>query len=325
MRAAGILAICGLVALSVGAARAQDCAPARLASTLPMRILTPENGLRTVPLMLNGVETQMILDTGGSITQLSRNTLSALGLDTRPARVSVHDINGRTSRRFTVIRQMAFGGLARTNAAFMIWPEPRLPVGGALAQDLLAAHDVEIDFAANQLRLYDRASCPRPGWTRTDAIRLPMTLRNWHLYIPVMVDGRRYAAIFDTGSRRTIMRLPVARRDFGITMDMPGLRTISAINSERNLDGRIHAFQSLSLGSLTLPGQEIMVVPDLMNHNADTSPITRNRAYRHNADLVLPDIIVGMDVLQHLNLYLAYGENALYIAPAQPAPASAIP
>ena len=71
---------------------------------------------------------------------------------------------------------------------------------------------------------------------------------------------------------------------------------------------------------------EILIVPDVMNHNADRSPMALNRAYFHNSDLILPELSLGMDVLKHLHLFLAFGEQALYLAPgdaaagARPAP-----
>lgn len=39
-----------------------------------------------------------------------------------------------------------------------------------------------------------------------------------------------------------------------------------------------------------------------------------------NADLILPELSLGMDVLKHLHLYIAFGEQALYVAPADAVP-----
>jgi hypothetical protein len=63
-----------------------------------------------------------------------------------------------------------------------------------------------------------------------------------------------------------------------------------------------------------------MIVPDVMNHNADRSPMAVNPVYHHNDDLVLPELSLGMDVLKHLHLYIAFGEQALYLAPADAVP-----
>ena len=65
---------------------------------------------------------------------------------------------------------------------------------------------------------------------------------------------------------------------------------------------------------------EILIVPDVMNRNADNSRIADHPAYRHNEGLKLPELSLGMDVLKHLHLFMAFGEEALYIAPAQAVP-----
>src|SRR5436853_5650207 len=79
------------------AARAQDCAPARLLAELRMQDAEPESNIRTVPVSLNGATRQMVLDTGGAVTQLSRDTIEELKLPTLPSSAAVYDINGRVS------------------------------------------------------------------------------------------------------------------------------------------------------------------------------------------------------------------------------------
>jgi hypothetical protein len=135
-----------------------------------------------------------------------------------------------------------------------------------------------------------------------------------------MLDGHAYDAIFDTGSRHTIMRLPAARRDFGLSTDSPGMKPYPAINGDGFLNGYLHGFSTLSFGGMTIEQPEVMIVPDVMNRNADRSPMALNPVHHHNEDLVLPELSLGMDVLKHLHLYLSFGEEALYVASADAAP-----
>ena len=301
------------------AAQAQDCAPARLLSTVPMHSAEPESNIRTVPVTLNGVTRHMILDTGGAITQLSRDTIAELNLPVRRSRAAVYDINGRVSHRFALVKEFTFGDLHRSDAALLEWPEAARPFAGELAQDMLQPYDVDVDFAAGALRLYAKGHCPGPvGWTPT--ARAEMRNKGWHLHIPVTLDGHTYDAIFDTGSRHTIMRLPAARRDFGLDTESPGMAPYRAINGDAFLTGYLHNFSKLSFGGMTIDHPEVMIVPDIMNRNADRSPLALNRAYHHNADLILPELSLGMDVLKHLRLYMAFGEQALYVAPGDAVP-----
>jgi hypothetical protein len=308
-----------LLLFAATAARAEDCAPAKLLATIPMHDAEPESNIRTVPVAINGVTRNMVLDTGGAVTQVSRDTIEELALPTHSSVAAVYDINGRVSRRFAMVKQLDFGDLHRNDAALMVWPDPVRPYAGELAQDLLQPYDVDIDFAKGLLKLYAKSAkgaCPGPhGWTATT--RTPMRNKGWHLHIPVTLDGHTYDGIFDTGSRHTIMRLPAARRDFDLSPGAPGMTPYPAINGSPILDGSLHTFTKLSFGNVSMDNPEVLIVPDVMNHNADRSPMARNRAYLHNADLILPELSLGMDVLKHLHLFISFGEQALYLAPAE--------
>jgi predicted aspartyl protease len=296
-------------------AQAQDCQPARLLATVPLHSAEPDSNIRTVPVSLNGQTRDMILDTGGAITQLSRSVIAELGLPLRRGGAAVYDINGRVSRHYTMVKDFGFGDLRRPDAALPVWPEDKRPYAGEVAQDMLQPYDVDVDFAAGFLKMYAKGHCPGPtGWTPT--ARTEMRNKGWHLHIPVTLDGRTYDAIFDTGSRHTIMRLPVARRDFGLEPGGAGMTLYPAINGDSFLNGHLRHFGKMSFGGMTIERPEILIVPDVMNRKADRSPLATNRSQRHNAGLVLPELSLGMDVLKHLHLYLSFGEQALYVAPA---------
>jgi predicted aspartyl protease len=275
----------------------------------------PGSEIRTVPVSINGVERQMVLDTGGAITQMSRRTIQELNLPLRRSGAKVFDINGRVSSRFTSIEKFGFGHLKRDKAALMVWPEPARPWAGIIAQDMLQPYDIDLDFVRDELKMYAK-DCPRPpAWTRT-ATKIPMQTKGWHLHIPLTLDGKTYDGIFDTGSRNTIMRMPAARRDFGIDPDTHTLKRYPAINGDPFLDGYHHSFSKLSVGGIVVDAPQILLVPDVMNRNADRSPIARDRARRHNDGLVLPELTLGMDVMKNLRLYISFSERALYVAPA---------
>lgn len=312
------------------AARAEDCAPARLLAEVRMQDAEPESNIRTVPVSLNGTTRQMVLDTGGAITQLSSDTIEELKLPTLPSGAAVYDINGRVSRRFAMVKDLTFGHLHRGDAALMVWPEPKRPYAGELAQDLLQPYDVDVDFRTGLLKMYAKGpkdtkdQCPGPsGWM--PSARTMMNNKGWHLHIPVMLDGHAYDAIFDTGSRHTIMRWPAVRRDFDLRPDSPGMTPYRAINGDPLLDGHLHTFGKLSFAGITFDQQEVLIVPDVMNRNADRSPIADNPTHHHNEGLILPELSLGMDVLKHLHLFLAFGEQALYLAPEEAVPGTPSP
>ena len=308
------LPILPLLAATCLVAQAQDCTP-KLLATLKMKHAETGSEIRTVPVSINGVEQQMVLDTGGAITQMSRRTIAEMKLPVRRSGAKVFDINGRVSSRFTTIEKFGFGHLKRDKAALMVWPEPARPWAGIIAQDMLQPYDIDLDFANDELKMYAK-DCPRPpAWTR-NASKIPMQTKGWHLHIPLTLDGRTYDGIFDTGSRNTIMRIPTARRDFGIGPDTHTMKRYPAINGDPFLDGYHHNFSKLTVGGIEVDEPQLLLVPDVMNRNADRSPIARDRARRHNDGLVLPELTLGMNVLKDLRLYISFSEKALYVAPA---------
>ena len=307
-----------LLVLSGSAAAAEDCVPARLLATVHMQFAEPQSNIRTVPVTLNGATRYMVLDTGGAVTQLSRDTIEELKLTAYPSSAAAYDVNGRVSRRFAIIKDFAFGDLHRTDVALMVWPEAARHFAGELAQDMLQPYDEDVDFAGGVLKMYAKGHCPGPsGWT--PLARVEMRNKGWHLHIPVTLDGHSYDAIFDTGSRHTMMRLPAARRDFGLDAESSGM-TPYPINGDSFLNGYLHSFTKLSLGGMTIDHPEVLIVPDVMNRNADRSPMAQNPVYHHNDDLVMPELSLGMDVLKHLHLYMSFGEQALYASPADAVP-----
>jgi predicted aspartyl protease len=302
-------------------AQTQDCPAPQLLATVKMGHAEQGSEIRTVPVSINGVEMPMVLDTGGALTQVSRKAIAELGLPLKRGGAKAFDINGRVSTHFTLIDKFGFGHLNRDKAAFLVWPEPRRPWAGQVSQDLLQPYDIEVDFAANELKMYAKDLCPGPpAWGKAPVTRIQMHNKNWHLHIPVTLDGKRYDAIFDTGSRNTIMRLPTAKRDFGLSQDSPGMELYPAINGEPSLDGHHRTFSQLSFGDITIERPSILIVPDVMNRKAERSRMARNRTRRHNADLVLPDLSLGMKVLKDFRLYIAFSEQALYVTPIQGKP-----
>jgi hypothetical protein len=85
-----------------------------------------------------------------------------------------------------------------------------------------------------------------------------------------------------------------------------------------------YVFHTLSLGGITVSNPHVVIYPDLVGKNDhDNWTVTGSLTVR-NDDGMQNEFIVGMDVLSHLHLYIAYGEKKLYITPPdQPAPAAA--
>jgi hypothetical protein len=83
-----------------------------------------------------------------------------------------------------------------------------------------------------------------------------------------------------------------------------------------------HAFKSLSFEGLTISNPSLDIIPDLQRGQMERPPATGTRMPDSSVEQKLPDLLIGMDVLRHLHLYIAYKEQKLYITP-ESAPAAA--
>jgi hypothetical protein len=78
-----------------------------------------------------------------------------------------------------------------------------------------------------------------------------------------------------------------------------------------------HRFKSLSLAGLEVANPEVAIIPDKMSAKLN-SWSTGTQMDKPTFDK--PPMLIGMNVLRHLHVYIAYKEKKLYITPAASAP-----
>jgi hypothetical protein len=153
-------------------------------------------------------------------------------------------------------------------------------------------------------------------------------MRDEHIVVPVTVDGHAMTAIIDTGASTSIIRLDMARYAFGIPLDSADLKVVGHIGSDENAFIYSYPFKTLSFEGITVTNPAIRILTDIVNKNAahdgNSGRQTGDRTKSAYADLTLPQVIIGMDVLSRLHPYLALGERRLYLTeattPATPSP-----
>lgn len=75
-----------------------------------------------------------------------------------------------------------------------------------------------------------------------------------------------------------------------------------------------HKFESLSFEGISVTNPKISIITDRMAAK-DLKPTIRGKLADPYSSHIR-QVIVGMDVLRHLHLYMAYKEKKLYISPA---------
>ena len=303
-----ILAYVVLACCLASRAKAEECAAPRLENTVPMETIG-DSGEVVVPITLNGVEKKFLFDTGGGAMNYIKPAVAlSLGLfktDNFPAL----DLAGNKSYKIAGARSVKFGAIAsRDVVLFQMVPE--LAFDGILSAGTMTGNDLDIEFGAMRLNFFSADHCAGDVvyWPHQALAVVPVTLAGGHFEIGVTLDGHALTAVIDTGSPWTILDAGWAKENLGFSPDAPP----SGIPKDR--PGEQIYFRRYS--ALAFPGITV----------ANPLVVVRSVQFGDGGGRAgpAPDMIIGMEVLRHLHLYYAAGEQKFYITPAT-AGASVLP
>ena len=341
----GLLAIL-FTGLSSSAMAAEECGPLKEITTLEATRL-PESSVMTVNAMLNGKSRPMIVDTGDLISSLRESALLDLGAKAI-ANSNVIVVSGRTqnSQNFTELNSFSLGGfgVARMQLQVPHDTAQERPWVGVLASDVLSLYDMEVDAANRKIRFFDKNHCAGHVlyWNPQAVAILPFQNqlatadrsrtgfnayfeRGAGIYAPVILDGKNVIAAVSTGSDYSAMGARMAKFIFGVTADSPGSTPQPSPDGNPAHAPFLHVFPTLTFDTVTVSNARVMVYPeDDSIALSDVMGRSDTRLKRDNSYFV-EHMIIGMNILQRLRLYIAYGERKLYITPASAPPSSPVP
>ena len=285
----------GLV-LTAGPAAAQERCAAEPVASVPLQ---QKDGNLLVEVTVNDQPAVFILDTGGVTTVLSTRLVERLNLATRRnfVDVIVRDAGGARAARFTTVNSLQLGARRIPRRNYMIAPL-RDGIDGLLAPDLWRLHDLDLDLGAQRMSLYPTRACAGspPGNGAFSAV--PMDTKGWarRIRIETMLDGKTLWASVDTGARRTYVAASAAQEIFGIRMPGSSAKARGIFGGE--LTVAPHDFSVLRIGDIVWEKPSLaLATPE---NGFDGAPI-----------------LLGLEQLQGLRLFAAYGEDKLYITPAR--------
>ena len=192
--------------------------------------------------------------------------------------------------------------------------------GGYLSGDFFHQYDVELDFAGKQVNWLTPVSCTDPNqvvfWAHSAVAIIPVSLAPDGRYqMQATVRGHAINAEIDTSSPHTVMRRDIADRFVGLTAgkDMAPLG-----DSKDGMGMQIYVsnFPQITFagGGVTAENvpvliQDFSMIPALFRHvNMLTRAPTEER---------IPDLAIGMDVLQQLHMYFVPGQSRIYVTSAE--------
>jgi predicted aspartyl protease len=266
-------------------------------ASLPLQLI---GGRPTVPASVEGKSIQMLVDTGGVVSELSFPLVLSLNL--RPKFVEsqkIYAFGGNWEGLYVESHAFVLGSLVSDKREFIIASHNVKGIDGSLAPDILRAFDVDFDFGHGKFNLVSQKHCEgRVTYWSDEAARMPFVIdAQGHIRFKLMVDGKEFAAILDTGSTKSTLSLEDAQSAFGFDRDDPAVQPAGAVNGM--VPAYRYPFKTLTLGGLSVNNPQILLISEKDSKMGN-----------------LPSFALGMDVLNQLHLYIAYGEGSIYLTAA---------
>ncbi|HEY4276353.1 MAG TPA: retropepsin-like aspartic protease [Rhizomicrobium sp.] len=306
-----------------GTVNAADCSALHIKNSIKIEPVQ-RYGLAMIPITLNGVEKKFLLDTGGGLNAISRETVQELKLPELTSRYRYMDLYGNASQSYVSVHDVILGSANAGGAEFQVYSNPdlaaRVPFDGIYSTGRFVHDDIELDFGAERLNIFSTDHCDgRVVYWPHDAVAVaPIDMTRGHLEIQVMLDGHPLLAMLDTGATRTVLNLDRAQRKLGFSPDASAAPNSFKDDPEHNIYPR--RFTSLSFEGIAI-GNPVVVIRPLQfggGKNSDNRATLGSRAERldDQTNRLSPDMIIGMDILRHLHMYIAVDERKLYITAA---------
>jgi clan AA aspartic protease (TIGR02281 family) len=250
---------------------------------------------------IDGQPVTMLVDTGDERLTVRRNAMAALHLAEDPThRTAVHGVGGTVTSNDAIIQSFELGGveLPQSGAAVADLagaPNLRPPLAGIIGGQTLADYDVEFNFAARKLVLWQRAGCESvvPDWPPPYATaRLARGAANL-MTLDVSINGVAVRALLDTGATNTVLS-PAAAGRIGITQaDLSAARTSVSRGADGNdIFNRVYRTRDVAIGPLHEPNLPVLVGP---------------------VRVPFAEMLLGVDFLRHRDLWLSYSGQLVFV------------
>jgi predicted aspartyl protease len=270
----------------------------RMLATLEMQ--TQSDGRVTIPVQMEGHNYRLMVDTGGYINTVSRQLVAQEGYHPRQSSGFLRGMGTTILSTYVKVKDFVIGRSHGEGLEFFVDNFGGWSQDGTLAPQILAAYDVDFDFAHGKFNLISPDHCPGKVlyWTTSPAATVPFEIRNQtHIRIPVTIDGKQIMAIVDTGAHTSFITMRAASKFLGLDAKDPAMKSRENVPvNGMNGEVRNYPFQTLGFGGVTVSHPNIEIVEDRVWDQSD--------------------LLLGIGILRQLHLYIAYNEKKLYITSA---------
>ena len=315
------------------------CTLPKIADTAPLEPL-PGTDLKTVPVAINGQTRQFLLDLSmNKPTEVSPAAMAQLHLPQDPKHTElvrfgyktamfnaydgiqapVYDVrdNAGGGSLDTRVRvgSLAIGGATDHDLQLMVARKGEIgrsaPYDGFLTGDFFRQYDVELDFADGQMTWLTPTQCTDPNqvvfWRHQEVAIMPVSLANdGRLQMQAMVQGHIINAEIDTSSARTVMRRDIAELYVGLKSGKD-MTPVEGLKDGMGMQIYASIFPQIVFAG---GGVTAVNVPVLIQDYSMRPALAREFLTGHrDTSERIPDLVIGMDVLQHLHMYVVPGQG----------------
>lgn len=316
--ATGIL----LAALMTSEAALADCSPLKLIASVDLQP-TQDKRREFIPVKIAGQSRYMVLDTGAAMTTISNLAVNDLGLKLRHGNFEMINVSGGVSSQFTET-SFELGNLKADDVAFVLMPDSEM-LGdnknyiGLLGSDILKHYDVSIDFGTDKFDLLSQDHCEGKVvyWAAPAVAVVPIrVLRSGEIVLPVTLDGKTVYATLDTGASSSTLAQDAVESDFGLKLGSPDTPAGENLFGKKNEHTYAHTFKTLDFEGIAISNPHFEIIPDMMRNSFENTPRTGSHIPNPDNAIHPSKMLLGMDILRHLHIYIAYKEEKLYVTPA---------
>ncbi len=301
-------------------ARAQTpaaCGPLQIVNTIQMT-RAPDGSRDFVPILFEAGWKNFLFDTGGARTAITFAAAQDMKLPLSDSTTVLMDFTGHSLAKMARINEFVLGHLKSDTAYFPVLPGESDMGEGIFALDYLLKYDADVDFGTDKLNFFSQNHCAgRVVYWQSPAVAvLPMTVdSDFHILVPVVIDGQQFDALIDSGATITTLRSDVAESKLHLTLgdsDTPKSGTLSGPSAATTYR---HVFKSLTFCDVAVTNPRVTII-------AQERGTVDDRMGVHPGPLTGPIAVIGMDVLRKLHIYMAFKESKLYISAASEHPQS---
>ena len=313
-----------------------NCAAPDLVNSVAMERVNGGN-VMSVTATIDGAPQRMLIDIGRMATQLFETPADKLHLGHQGAQH--FDFAGRFSQRSARIESFKLGSMEGGGFHVLVTPDPdtaSAPFDGIIGNDVMMRYDVDLDFAHQKLNFFTPEKCEGAGvyWSPSTISSVPVVAysgleyadrspipRLGVTYVPVVLDGKTIIALLDTRSDKTFLNPDVAQKLFGIAPD--GMEPADVDDGGTLIKAGTHVFKSLSFGGLTAGNVHVAIPVDVMSQSTKIFHISKVLQDTFPIHEIMPDMVIGMDILRHSHLYVSFQNDRVYVSAAGDGPALA--